>query len=220
MFLNQENLQEKLQKLKRINNFSVYQYTDQLIRCFHNFQFVFELDNGSYCEIGSIILLNFYICILYNIIMINDNYILQNCFKKNGNINPNQLTEQVQNYLRNRYDDIPDNLYTYKEVLYRIKHNITHRECCKVCKKPVKFYGYHGIVYQKYCSKECQYIDQKEQSRLMWKQFSESDKNNIKEKSKRTCLEKYGCEYSFQSENNKSKSRKTCMEKYGYRYMV
>lgn len=34
-------------------------------------------------------------------------------------------------------------------------------------------------------------------------------------KSKITCLEKYGCEYSFQSENNLSKSRQTKLDKYG-----
>ena len=34
-------------------------------------------------------------------------------------------------------------------------------------------------------------------------------------KSKQTCLEKYGVEYSFQSENNKSKSKETCLNNYG-----
>lgn len=34
-------------------------------------------------------------------------------------------------------------------------------------------------------------------------------------KSKETCLQKYGCEFSFQSENNKQKSARTMKQKYG-----
>lgn len=34
-------------------------------------------------------------------------------------------------------------------------------------------------------------------------------------KSKNTCLQKYGVEYSFQSVNNKEKSKNTCLKKYG-----
>lgn len=41
---------------------------------------------------------------------------------------------------------------------------------------------------------------------------------NGQQASKRTCLEKYGTEYSFQSENNRVKSEKTLIEKYGENY--
>ena len=40
-------------------------------------------------------------------------------------------------------------------------------------------------------------------------------KNNAKEKSKKTCLEKYGVVNPFQSEENKKKIKATCLEKYG-----
>ena len=51
--------------------------------------------------------------------------------------------------------------------------------------------------------------------------ISEKNKLNAKErmeKSRRTCLEKYGVEYSFQSENNKEKSKKTCLEHFGQEF--
>lgn len=37
----------------------------------------------------------------------------------------------------------------------------------------------------------------------------------VLEKSKKTCLEKYGVPYSFQSDNNKTKTKETLVEKYG-----
>jgi hypothetical protein len=39
--------------------------------------------------------------------------------------------------------------------------------------------------------------------------------DNIKDKSKQTCLEKYGVEYSFQAETTKEKIKTTSLEKYG-----
>lgn len=38
---------------------------------------------------------------------------------------------------------------------------------------------------------------------------------NGQEKSKRTCIERYGTEYSFQSENNRQKTIETKLKKYG-----
>jgi len=42
-----------------------------------------------------------------------------------------------------------------------------------------------------------------------------SQSEEVKQKSKDTCLEKYGVEYSLQSEEVKQKSKDTCLEKYG-----
>lgn len=38
------------------------------------------------------------------------------------------------------------------------------------------------------------------------------------ERTKKTCLERYGVEYTFQSENNIQKSQQTCLEKYGMKH--
>ena len=40
-------------------------------------------------------------------------------------------------------------------------------------------------------------------------------KLNLLKKARKTCLEKYGTEYSVQAESVKEKTRKTCLEKYG-----
>lgn len=39
---------------------------------------------------------------------------------------------------------------------------------------------------------------------------------DCQERTKKTCLEKYGVEYTFQTENNIQKSKKTCLERYGH----
>jgi hypothetical protein len=41
----------------------------------------------------------------------------------------------------------------------------------------------------------------------------------VSEKKKKTCLEKYGVEHSFQSENNKEKTKKTMLNKYGVEHI-
>ena len=62
--------------------------------------------------------------------MINDNYIKENCFRNTGAINTmkvNKLMEKypcLKTYLEIRYNDIPSELFSYKEVLLRIKNNV------------------------------------------------------------------------------------------------
>jgi len=45
-----------------------------------------------------------------------------------------------------------------------------------------------------------------------------SQNQEIKNKTKQTCLQKYGCEYSLQSEIVKNKTKQTCLRKYGYEH--
>ena len=46
-----------------------------------------------------------------------------------------------KSYLDSRYNDIPDDMFSYKEVLFRIKNNVSTRPVCKICCAPVKFEG-------------------------------------------------------------------------------
>lgn len=46
-----------------------------------------------------------------------------------------------KSYLDSRYNDIPDDMFSYKEVLFRIKNNVIIRPVCKICGAPVKFEG-------------------------------------------------------------------------------
>ena len=77
-----------------------------------------------------------------------DQEILNICILKNGNINNNVTTERyllkhtdIREYLENRYNDIPEEMFTYREVLWRLKNHIDKRPVCKVCKCPVSFIG-------------------------------------------------------------------------------
>lgn len=80
---------------------------------------------------------------------ISDNYILDKCFDTTGRIKSsiykqiNNNTEylNIKQYLEHRYSDIPSELFTYKEVLFHIKHNIEIRPTCQICDKPVQFIG-------------------------------------------------------------------------------
>ena len=146
---------------------------------------------------------------------IDDNYILNNCLKTSGSLNPNSLTSEIKQYLNNRYNDIPDNLFSYAEVIQRIKNKIDVRPTCKICGKPVKYLNRHEQLYAIYCSNQCLGKFNKSNLKNIWVNRTEKEKQDIKNKTKQTCLEKYGVEFSFQSENNKEKSKQTLLEKYG-----
>lgn len=101
-------------------------------------------------------------------------------------------------YLKHRFIDIDDK-DTLLEILYRIKHNIEIKPKCIICGKPCKFVVNKG--YSDFCNGKCH---KTKEAKIL-----------IMNTRKKTCLEKYGCEYTFQSVNNKEKTKKTCLEKYG-----
>ena len=146
---------------------------------------------------------------------ITDKIILEKCLKRNGSTNPNSLKNtDICQYLQNRYNDIPESLFSFSEVIQRIKNNIENRPVCKICGKPVK-YIYKPPYFNEICSIQCANIAKKDTMKNIWKNRDVKTKQQIQEKTKQTCLEKYGCEYSFQSENNKKKADITREQKYG-----
>ena len=148
--------------------------------------------------------------------LIDDNYILQNCLRKDGYPNSHLIyrDKEILKYLRNRYDDIPNDLFKIGEVIYRLKFNIENRPVCKICGKPVKFLG-EKKGFTDYCSLNCQHKYVSAFNKERWKNMSEEDKQKIQDKIKQTCLKHFGVEYSFQSDNNKRKADKTRELKYG-----
>lgn len=104
--------------------------------------------------------------------MVTDNDIIQ-IFTKNNKIIPAHIKnafiqkqdKDVLQYLENRYIDIPHDIFTYKEVIWRILKNINIRpKCrCQQCDNNVKFIGkeswdlYERTIngYNKYCSDKC-----------------------------------------------------------------
>ena len=165
--------------------------------------------------------------------MITDTDIIK-IFTKDNKIIPAHIKEsfiqkqreEILNYLKYRYIDIPDDIFTYKEVIWRILKNIENRPTCscELCKNNVKFIGklswdLSGRTingYNKYCSDKCANNDINKQN-----------------KAKNTFLKKYGVDNPLKSkiikqkmintrlntpnfwENIVIKRQQTCLKKYG-----
>ena len=123
----------------------------------------------------------------------------------------------IRDYLDTRYNDIPPEMFSYKEVLFRIKHNIETRPTCEICGAPVVFVGKTcGGTFPNYYHATCC----KEHERLLSKQ-----------KEIETLKSKYGVDTTFKipeinqrrlersiSPEAKAKRRQTMKDRYGYEY--
>ena len=101
-----------------------------------------------------------------------------------------KYNKDIYEYLINRYDD-SDSL---KETLFRIYNGIEEHPKCPTCGKPLVFKG----IFFKFCSNICA-----------------QSSDEIKQKIKQTCLEKYGVNSPLKSEKIRNKGKQTCLEKYG-----
>ena len=124
-----------------------------------------------------------------------------------------KYNKDIYEYLINRYDD-SDSL---KETLFRIYNGIEEHPKCPTCGKPLVFKG----IFFKFCSNICaQSSDEIKQKikQTCLEKYGVDNYNKTKEskeKIKQTCLEKYGVEYFWQSDECKEKIKQTCLEKYG-----
>lgn len=85
---------------------------------------------------------------------------------------------EMKEYLLHRYNDIPSELFSYKEVIWRIRNGIEIRPVCKICGAPVKFKGKSiGGKFLNGFYSTCGY----EHQRLL-----------SKHSNKETCMERYG----------------------------
>lgn len=141
-----------------------------------------------------------------------DDDVLKIAYNKIGRINskliyyidkPENL--ELKQYLLNRYNDIPENLFSYREVLWRILYNIEKRPVCEYCGSfNIKFTGFKRKKepdafpngYKRTCCKEC--------SIKLWQK-----------KSEQTILNKYKVKNVFQSDIIKNKIKETCINRYG-----
>ena len=160
---------------------------------------------------------------------IDDEYIIKYFFSDSSRIssriNSNRIRSLdsnpvIKNYLENRYSDSK----SVVETINRIYYGIDVRPVCLVCGKEVKYLS--KDVYSKHCSRKCSAND-----------------IETREKSKQTCLERYGVEnggcsrealekikqtnldrrcvsYSFLDSVVKEKSRETCRRRYGCDWYV
>lgn len=72
---------------------------------------------------------------------------------------------------------------------------------CKKCDKPVDFRDLQN-GYREFCSRTC-----------FWQVTTQSEE--VKEKRKKTCLEKYGTESFMSTDKFKKMTKETCLERYG-----
>lgn len=143
----------------------------------------------------------------------NDEIVLNTCFLANGNIKNIVVTNKyldnhptLKFYLLNRYKDIPSDYFSYREVIWRIKHNITKRPVCKTCGDAVSFIGKNSHDkngktingYLRFCSPKCAQINQETRDKL-----------------KKTNICKYGVECTLQNIDVNRKAKDTMVRKYG-----
>ena len=127
--------------------------------------------------------------------------------------------QELKEYLDNRYSDIPKNMFSYKEVLYRIEHNIEIRPVCRVCGNPVTFIGdkpgksING--FRMTCSHKCHGLDKISFQKMILTKDNRSDELKRLEKQRRekTCIEKFGERNVFIAKKDKIKD--TMNQKYG-----
>ena len=143
---------------------------------------------------------------------------LMNAHKRSKIIN---TYHNIFDYLSKRYDDSQ----SIKETLYRIHFNAEERPKCKYCGKPAVFIGrMNKPLYQEYCSNTCAakgtnrghewYENQKKHNKEKYGVENNFDlpwleKEKIRRKIIKTCLEKYGVSCNLVSQENIDKMLET-----------
>ena len=136
---------------------------------------------------------------------------LINKFKdKNGKISPSKFkrycNEEDKEYLKNRYPEFLDYLFSLKRIFYHI--DILPK--CEYCGKTI------FALHQRWCNQKCQMNDPK------FKQY----RNNVinqeikKEKFEKTCLNKFGTKSPLQNKEIKDKISDTNIKKYGVKNIL
>lgn len=104
----------------------------------------------------------------------------------------NNQNSEISQYIINRYSDSK----SFKESIYRIKHNIEKRPVCEECGKELTFIGGKD-VFARFCCRKCANNNELSKQRL-----------------KETCIKKYGVDNVAKSNYFKEKYIKHIREKY------
>ena len=131
----------------------------------------------------------------------------ENIFRKDGNLNSSKMKSLVKKY---DFSILPGE--TLAEKLYLLYKG--EQKYCVVCGKPSEFSSYFR-GYKKTCSANCKReLDRKNLAEKALMALKEN-KEEIAEKRRRTCLEKYGVENPQQNTSVKEKLKKTVEDRYG-----
>lgn len=110
----------------------------------------------------------------------------------------------IYNYLKHRYNDIPNDMFSIREVILRIKYNIEKRPVCPHCNSPVSFVGKRKCMYCDFCSNSCR---SSEINVKFWREAIKDYRFGQEQvvKREKTCMERYGVKNTLQLKSVKEK---------------
>ena len=122
-----------------------------------------------------------------------------------------EIDKDLLEYLKNRYK----NFYSYKEVIYRIKHNIDKCPVCPICGKEIKFINtFKG--YNKLCSNtKCKQKNLENKIFDKYGVINVGQLDEVKNKIKNTFITNYGVTNPNKTKEVRDKIKQTCLKKYG-----
>lgn len=145
-----------------------------------------------------------------SVITINDDIIIEN-------IKYDKYIDLITNpallyYLDNRFKDSSSQL----ETLQRIRLHIEQKPLCPICGKPVSWVGKKNKLFTTYCSNTCAGNSKDRQEKMKNTLIEHWGTANCYDSPKYKALmkEKYGVEYTWQREDIKEKRKKTLLERY------
>ena len=135
----------------------------------------------------------------------------------------NEKYSKLRKWINDSIPILNNKQYTFQTKIYWILNNYTDFPKCKQCGK---IFNYNNVIsiskgYIKFCSYHCAVNSSKTKEKTKqtclkkYGTISPGQNEEIKQKSKQTCLKKYGTEYSFQSSVVREKTKNTCLKKYG-----
>lgn len=133
---------------------------------------------------------------LLNTISVNGKLVSKRCNKNWMDTNGHS---ELWEYLNTNTQFLPENS-SVSERVYCLKENITTRQTCKYCPKPVSFVRMvgRGSVYSVYCSKECSKHDLSDLIKVGKSSISHESIMVSNDKRKLTNLKNTGYEYNSQ----------------------
>ena len=127
---------------------------------------------------------------------------LLNIFTKNGTLkyvsirHINKIKVQnpdAYNALVNRFDDSN----SFKETIHRLKFGLYDKPCCPICGKKLLYVSSRPPYWQKFCSQECLHKSEEHWAKCKESAYKRNPNDPYnKEKSKQTCLKRYGVEWT------------------------
>ena len=154
---------------------------------------------------------------------INDQFILNYFYatpestKINGHKSQN-IPDDIQEYLNNRFTDSESN----KETIMRIKYGIEKRPLCPICNNPVRWYGHKATrLFFNTCCHEHEVLIRKQNIKKAVQEKYGVDNvfqlEDVKEKSKQTHINNFGKDNPQKCKEIKRRTEDTCYKKYGHR---